>query len=161
MTTYTCTDYEEFIQDPYTDKMIDRMLKDPGDWMKFITKQSKIIKDNKDNKGYYEYFITFTIDPKKQDITDYITIEHIEDYIKSLIYMKQIEAIQWWLSIEHIDTNPHWHCMVQSKKIIKKDYFRTYQKIYGRIDLEKITVGTSDRVINYMSKENTPINLLA
>lgn len=109
----------------------------------------------------YNYMLTYTIDPKKHpDITTEL-VTKIEGYIEGIAERKALKLIQFeYVKELHKDGRPHWHCLLTSKKALKKSMFIYYQKIYGHLDFSSTRGKTDQYIKEYISKDNTPKQLI-
>lgn len=125
------------------------------DHLKFIIKNmGGIIHDYKDwqPEKVYKYMITFTLDPKKVNMTDENQKNQIEKYITNLI--RKPEVLKAYYVREHSDTNTHWHVVVHRNTALRSDYLSYFKKTYGNVHCSRSKTLDDTHSIKYLSKES-------
>lgn len=102
----------------------------------------------------YTYLITFTIsDPtpeKIQQCKEWIVDRKNCDYFKEM-----------YISLEHEDTNAHYHVVIVTIKPIEKTRFKYYTvKFNSFIDFKRVTKGTEQDTIDYIRKDSEPEHIV-
>lgn len=100
----------------------------------------------------YKYLITFTLDPKKVEITDRLKKSKIEDYIVGLL--KTSDNNRFYYAREHDDSNTHWHCIIHRTKPMRQDVLAYYKKKYGMVDVSRSKDLSDEHSIKYLGKES-------
>ena len=110
------------------------------------------------NKNYM-YLVTFTVDKKKVKKPNY---DSIEKYIKKQFQRSPLKVTKAQIVREGNgkDKHIHWHVAVQTAIPLKKDRFHYYIRKYGNIDISKSKTNSYEELQNYISKENTPQDIL-
>lgn len=127
-----------------------RYFTDP-EFTKILRKQ---IIDSERKK--YMYMLTFTLDPKKNEIT-----EDLESTVSTLIENQSnrdaLKITYFAYSKEYTKAKlPHWHVVIVTLKPLKKDRFQFYTKKYGNLDLSRTNGTTPLEALNYISKDVEP-----
>lgn len=94
----------------------------------------------------YHYFMTWT---KKPD-SSFDAVRR--NFVKFSERATTLGITDLWSVEEHLDTNPHIHAYVCSKKPLTRSRYRYYER-EGHIDKQKAK-GNKDEIRDYMSKEN-------
>lgn len=161
------TYHQQTRQTSELDDIEERALRSiPFAWMicqvGFPDRYQKWLKKHEKESKRYRYFLTFTLDRKKQRFSrteDFYT--EVQTYVENLAFSAQFEALSWVVVREHHkDGTPHWHVSVESKRCIKKSFFRYYERIFGLINISKSRENGVEFAINYMQKENDPVSIL-
>lgn len=106
----------------------------------------------------YKYMITFTLDPKKVDLSDEVLKDHIEKYIVKLL--SKPEVLKFYYTREHNSTNTHWHCVVHRTSAMRSDYLTYYKKHYGAVNVSRSRDLSDTHSEQYLSKESKIIKIL-
>lgn len=107
----------------------------------------------KDNKRY-RYLVTFTLDPKKNELNEEL-YKLVEDYIISLAGSIQYCPIHWAFVREYTKAGvAHWHVSIVSKTIVKQSYFKYYITKYGNVDVSTSRKNEEEYSLNYMAKDS-------
>lgn len=115
---------------------------------------ASIVKNDEKEKKYY--MITYTIKENLYDKNiDYLSFVK-EDLLRPSLKLTQIYVVK-----EHTKKNvPHYHCAVETTRYLKKELFKYMSKKLGFVDCSKSNSNNIMEMLNYMSKESTPIKLL-
>lgn len=105
----------------------------------------------------YKYLITFTLDPKKVDLSNVKTKDKIEKYIVNLL--KTTDNFRFYYVREHDDTNTHWHCIVHRTLPMKQDVLAYYKKKYGNIDVSRSKRLADEDSMKYLGKESKIVTI--
>lgn len=106
----------------------------------------------------YYYLLTFTLDPKKNTLSDDL-YDTVEEYICKQMKRQPLRVTESHIVREGSDEDQkhtHWHVSVICEKHLKKDRFSYYVKLYGNIDISKSQIQSNTEHLDYMSKQNTP-----
>lgn len=141
---------KEFQQDYRNPELLDFTIKN----------MEAIIKDYKDwdPPKTYKYMLTFTLDPKKHDLTNEEFKNRVELYIVNLI--RKPEVTKAYYTREHNNTNPHWHVIVHRSSALKSDYLSYYRKNFGLVDISKSKKLEDTQSIEYLSKESEIVQII-
>lgn len=104
----------------------------------------------------YIYLITFTLS------TDNVAKEELaEEFIREQPKRKALSLLTWVMVKEYTKKGvPHWHCVVESYKPIKKNRFEYYAKKFGFVDISRTKGQTRQEALQYISKDEEPEVLL-
>lgn len=110
------------------------------------------------DQKYYYYLVTFTLKPGLADQAD-----SIEAYIKKQFVDRTSLGVKESYIVRELTKNnmPHWHVSVKTDRPLKKDRFHYYTKKYGQIDISKNKAQNLEDGKNYISKSNTPEELVS
>lgn len=116
--------------------------------------------EKKQKKGRHVYMITFTIDPKK--VPNYKEVEpDVELLVRRQGMRKALNILKYEYVKEYTKTDiPHWHALLVSSSILKKDRFNHYIRKYGNIDISKSKTGSEDEILNYINKDGVSVKVL-
>lgn len=125
----------------------------------FISNMKEIVHDVKSYtpSKKYKYMLTFTIDPKKHEVTSDLK-DKIEIYICNL--MRKPETTKCYYVREHDKTNCHWHVILYRKSAIKSDYLSYYKKTFGHVDISRSKDLSDTHSEKYLSKESEIIQIV-
>lgn len=104
----------------------------------------------------YRYLITFTLKPDavdKADDAEFLVVSQAERKalgFLSFVYVRELTKAGV----------PHFHCAVETDRILKKDRFNYYIKTYGSVDISPTKAQTIQEALNYISKEAQPKRLI-
>ncbi len=137
---------------------INAYLREKGFHKTFKSISKELDKKNK----VYQYMLTFTCDPKKVDVEDEVALASIEDEVLRLVQKPVLSIVRSEYVREGTDEDhkhAHWHVGVVSKKFMKKEYFKSYIKNIGRIDISKSVENNFLDILLYINKcyESTTI----
>lgn len=100
------------------------------------------------------YLYTFTLKDKS-------LFDKAKSYIESIQNRREnLNIVELSYVVEHEDTNVHFHVMIGSTRAIRTDAFKQYASKYGFIKRSKKISSENIQIVDYMSKENTPIVLI-
>lgn len=112
------------------------------DWLPYIKARRM-----QNNKKVYSYLLTFTLDPNKG-----ASIQQLEDWVQTLPVRPALKVIYFEYVKEHILSNAHIHVYVQTHRFLRKDYFKTAERKFGKYDFKQVTKGTEDKTRDYLYK---------
>lgn len=108
-----------------------------------------IVKPNSQKVQLKRYFMTFTRDPSNG--TKLAWFDLLMKALRQSVHQFQSGTI------EHMDKNIHCHAYVTSKYNLSKDRYKLFSKHHS-MNIKK--VNHDNGVVNYMTKENDPIDSL-
>lgn len=109
---------------------------------------------------FYYYMVTFTLDPKLNDITPELADKAYKYIIKHLDHKQFDQIIEFHIVREqHENGNPHWHVALKSHVYVKQTWFKHYIKLYGNVDVSKNKGGKMETMLEYLNKENSSTQL--
>lgn len=117
--------------------------------------KSDYLKDKKRKKekpSEYKYMITFTLDPKKVDLTSSEQKNTIERYIVNLL--KCTDNFRFYYVREHEFTNTHWHAIVHRKIPFTQDKLAYYKRKFGNVQVNRSKELDDEFSLKYLGKEN-------
>lgn len=141
-------------------KVYQRIFSDYENFTRAFKKYAKSI----EGKSYY-YLVTFTLDKTKEKTIKNLNSEgglvEIEKYIISQFQRPPLQVKKAYIVQEETKNgDPHWHVSVKTGTCLKKDRFNYYQKIYGYVDISKTRHKSMEESLNYISKSNTPTEII-
>lgn len=98
------------------------------------------------------YLFTFTLSPKFHPVITEQLEYQVEKYIEAIVERKLDITHLAYVKELHKSGRPHWHALVISKRILKKDRFITFIKKFGNIDISRNKAQKMETVIEYISK---------
>lgn len=124
----------------------------------YIARYKKLLKELAREDCYY--LITFTRDPNKgQNKSD----DELQTYIqiqakrKNALHIKKAAFVRE----HHADGRVHWHVIMITTQPIRRDAFKYYEKLYGKVDFSPARKHKSwDDLLGYINKENDIIPLI-
>lgn len=129
------------------------LLRDRTTLRKFHFHYFKLL--DKHNKLKHYYIVTFTL------AKDHQNYDGIEEFIKSDIKRSALKISKAVLSREYTKNGrAHWHAVVQTTRYLKKELFKYYIKTFGFIDITKKKERDFSSMLDYISKESTPMTVL-
>lgn len=122
-------------------------------WMPKYWKQ----KEKESSVKLYYYLITFTLRPDTVNQAD-----SAEKYIHSQFTNRRALGVREAHVVRELTKAgvPHWHVVVCTTKTLAKNRFNYYHKIFGFIDISKNHCQNLQDGLNYISKSNTPKQLI-
>lgn len=111
------------------------------------------IKEKPKHIDKYVYMVTLTTRPGSENYVAQC------NYIELLLTVPRIGDITTFFAyVEELTKNgqPHWHLAFITNKILCKQYFQTWLKNYGNIDVSKSKKGDIGSVLTYIEKSNNP-----
>lgn len=118
---------------------------------------SEYLKEKYKKPKEYKYMLTFTLDPKKVNLSDRAVKSKIEDYIVNLL--KTSENDRFYYSREHDDSNTHWHVIVHRKVPLRQDKLTYYKKKYGNVDVSRSKDLSDKNSFAYLGKESAIVTI--
>lgn len=114
-------------------------------------------------KKTYQYIVTFTLNPKYVDLNDKKLLKKIELYIIQRFKRPAICAVRADIVQEGgvgTDKQHHWHVALHSRKWLLKKSFKYYEDLYGFVDINKSTDNNYSNRLNYITKSDTPHQII-
>lgn len=130
-----------------------KYAQDLAKWMPLYWKK----KEKEANVKKYYYLVTFTL--RKDTFTQ---ADSAEKYIHSQFKNRPALGVLEAHVVRELTQagNPHWHVSVSTSRPLAKNRFNYYIKIFGNIDISKNKCQNLNDGLNYISKSNTPIQLV-
>jgi len=109
----------------------------------------------------YIYMVTFTISPKLHSVITEDLKHEVEQFIEKTPDRKPLKVLNMQYVCElHKDGRPHYHSLIVTERPLAKDRFNYYIGKYGNIDVAKNKQGSTEEILNYISKSGVPKILL-
>lgn len=149
-------DYDKHIVDVFQYRKVNNL-----NWVQLCEELFSYVKKLKPNNKY-QYIITFTIDPKLNEINDEL-IKKVENYILNLKPFR--ESNENTLRCDYVregdgkEKHIHWHFSIISKVFIIKKVFNYYEKKFGFVQISKSSDKNYKNRLDYINKEKQSINL--
>jgi len=117
----------------------------------YMTYAKKYYAEESKETLYYMYTFTTKIG---------IDFVKAQNYILSIVNRKEnLNMTDFAYSIEHEQTNKHFHVLIGSTRAIRTDAFKQYASQYGFVNRSRKIGKTPIQIVDYISKEN-PITWL-
>lgn len=154
----TYDDYVKYAKANHWDYPASPSEHDVGQWFSIrplnIARYFKWL-DARTSKKYI-YLITFTLSKQNIDKSDLA-----EQFIREQPNRTALHLLSWVMVKEYTKKGtPHWHCVVESYKPIKKNRFDYYCKKFGFVDISRTKGQTPQEAYQYISKDGEPEVLL-
>lgn len=134
-------------------------------WLAVLEKSTK-----QKNIKYYQYMVTFTLDPSK--VADPISQERedkIDDLVKCQGTRPGLKIVHYsYVKEYHKNGRPHWHSCVVTSVPLKLDRFINFTNRYGTVKIDKSKLLDFKKnwaqqigdIQNYLSKYGDPIKVI-
>lgn len=130
---------------------IEQLIRRTNNFSKYY---KEILKEYENNNKTYTYMLTFTIDPKKQNVNCTKLHNKLEEYIINLATKRKpqrSDIVKEGTDEDHKHT--HWHLGLEMKKFIDfSNVLKNYRKQNGNVDISRSWSNDYNNVLKYINK---------